>query len=117
MKRGRRRGKRGGEGREEERKEGGEGRGEEREEGRRGKREEREEGRREKREEGRRGKREEREREGGGKGALYKPYLVKEKSQLSLRLSDPLAQTVGSLPHEERHLLASFRTLIGECSR
>ena len=60
--------------------------------------------------------REERE-EGKEHYMNHKPYLVKEKSQLSLRLPDPLAQTVGSLPHEERHLLTSFRTLIGECSR
>ena len=35
-------------------------------------------------------------------------YLVKEKSQLSFRLSNPLAQTVSSLPHEESHRLPSF---------
>ena len=42
--------------------------------------------------------------------------LVKQQPQLPLRLSDPLAQTVGSLPHEEGHLPVLCAALTGEGS-
>lgn len=43
-------------------------------------------------------------------------YLVKEQSELSLRLSHPLAEAVCPLPHEEGDLLASLGALVGQCS-
>jgi hypothetical protein len=39
-------------------------------------------------------------------GGLHLPCLIEEEPQLSFCLADPFAQAIGSLAHEERHLLA-----------
>jgi hypothetical protein len=41
-------------------------------------------------------------------------HLVEEQAQLPFRLADPLAEAVGSFPHEERQLLVAMATLVGE---
>ena len=43
--------------------------------------------------------------------------LVKEKSQLTFGLSDPLAQTVRPLAHEEGHLAFVAPALVGQRPR
>lgn len=41
-------------------------------------------------------------------------HLFKEQPQLPLGLSDPLAEAVGSFPHEEGHLPVAMATLVGQ---
>ena len=41
-------------------------------------------------------------------------YLIEKDPELPLRLSNPLAETVRSLPHEESHLPLLGRALGGE---
>ena len=43
-------------------------------------------------------------------------YLVKEQPELAFRLSHPLAQAVGPLPHEEGHLPLPLAALVGQRS-
>lgn len=43
-------------------------------------------------------------------------HLLEQKPQLALRLAHPLAEAVGSLPHEERHLPVAGAALVGQRS-
>lgn len=43
-------------------------------------------------------------------------HLLEQKPQLALRLAHPLAEAVGSLPHEERHLPVAVAALVGQRS-
>jgi len=45
------------------------------------------------------------------------PHLVEEEAQLAFRFADPLAETVGSFPHEEGNLAVSLAALVGERPR
>lgn len=49
-------------------------------------------------------------------GALAWSHLLEQKPQLALRLAHPLAEAVGSLPHEERHLPVAVAALVGQRS-
>lgn len=40
--------------------------------------------------------------------------LIEEQPELPLRLPHPLAEAVGALPHEERHLLVPLAALVGQ---
>lgn len=48
--------------------------------------------------------------------ALAWSHLLEQKPQLALRLAHPLAEAVGSLPHEERHLPVAAAALVGQRS-
>lgn len=41
-------------------------------------------------------------------------YLFEQQPQLPLRLAHPLAEAVGSLPHEERHFPVAVAALVGQ---
>lgn len=43
-------------------------------------------------------------------------HLVKQKAQLSLRLSNPLTEAIGTFPHEERHLSFAHTAFVGQRS-
>lgn len=41
-------------------------------------------------------------------------YLFKQQPQLPLRLAHPLAEDIGTLPHEEGYLPVAMATLVGQ---
>lgn len=49
------------------------------------------------------------------RGAVWGRYLLKQQPELPFRLAHPLAEAVGSLPHEEGHLPVAAAALVGQC--
>lgn len=47
-------------------------------------------------------------------GAVWGCYLLKQQPELPFRLAHPLAEAVGSLPHEEGHLPVAAAALVGQ---
>lgn len=50
----------------------------------------------------------------GQQGAVWGRYLLKQQPELPFRLAHPLAEAVGSLPHEEGHLPVAAAALVGQ---
>lgn len=43
--------------------------------------------------------------------------LLEKQTHLALRITEPFAQDVGALHHEEGNLLSVFAALVGQCAR